>query len=124
MGARNILRLFSEGIKGDRASVTQAAGSARDTAVVINAMSGTITTDDADIAAAGRVSFTVTNNKVKSGDVVVVSHAGTAPAINAADVSVSAVADGSFKIDIINNSGGTNSTEVVLNFVVLGGSPT
>ena len=122
MGARNILRLFSEGIKGDRASVTQTTN--RTTAVVINAMSGTITTDDASLAAGARATFTVTNGKVASGDVVAINHAGAQPADGTVKISVSDIADGSFKINVDNPHASSATTAVyVLNFVVLGGSP-
>lgn len=102
----------SGGLFGVGASVTQITS--RTTAVVINSLSGSITL----VSAAGSTtaaSFTVTNDKVSAGDVVVVSQAsGT----DKYDIGVSAVAAGSFQITSRTYSGTTTETPV-FNFVVL-----
>ena len=62
----------------DGGTVTQATN--KSTAVTLNTLSGQITMNDAALAAAAEVSFTLTNSKIAATDVVIVNHssAGTA----------------------------------------------
>lgn len=99
-------------------AVTQETNKA--TGVTINAVTGAITTDDAELAGAAEVTFTVTNSTVAATDVPVVavkSGASTGTYV----ASVSAVAAGSFDITL-SNLGSTASEALVLNFVVLKGA--
>lgn len=93
-------------------SVTQATS--RTTAVTLNKLCGAITL----VSAAGSAtpaSFTVNNDKVNAGDVVVVSQkSGT----DLYEIHVTAVANGSFRITS-NTTGGTTTEQPVFNFVVL-----
>ena len=97
---------------GTGSTVTQGTG--RTTAVEINALCGSITL----VSAAGSTtaaSFTVTNNKVAATDVIIVNQkSGT----DKYDLSVSAVAAGSFQITSRTYSG-TTTEQPVFNFAVI-----
>lgn len=103
---------------GNGGAVTQNANKSQ--AVTINKLSGQITMNNAALAAAAEVAFTVNNTTVAATDVVVVNiqSVGTAGSYL---VSVGAVANGSFSITLSNASGGSLSQAVVLNFIVLKG---
>lgn len=99
---------------GAGGAVTQ--GTSRTTAVELNTVAGAITL----VSAAGSLtpaSFTVTNSAVAATDVVVLSQkSGT----DIYDLSVSAVADGSFRITF-NTKSGTTTEQPVINFAVIKG---
>lgn len=100
-------------------AVTQATN--RTTGVTINALSGTITTNNASLAAEAGALFTVTNNTVAIGDVVVVSiQSGAVGAMTI--VSVNTVAAGSFVINVTNNNVAAGTAEtgaIIINFAVI-----
>lgn len=101
------------------AAVTQATN--RATGVTINAMCGTITTNNASLAAEASAVFVVTNSFVKIGDVVAVSIQSGTVALNT-DVVVSAVANGSFSITVINNNVAAGTAEtgaILINFAIV-----
>ena len=100
-------------------TVTQATD--KSTGVTLNTESGQITMNDAALAAAAEVSFTVTNSKVAATDVVVACH-GSAGTAGAYIVSANSIAAGSFKITVSNVSGGSLSEAIVINFVALKGA--
>lgn len=103
---------------GAGSTVTQATN--RSTGVTINALCGTITTDSTSLAAEASAAFTVTNSKVEIGDVVVVSIRSGANGGNT-QVSVSAVAAGSFDIRVSNNNAAAGTAEtgaIIINFAV------
>ena len=100
-------------------TVTQATN--KSTGVTLNTESGQITMNDAALAAAAEVSFTVTNSKVAATDVVVACH-GSAGTAGAYIVSANSIAAGSFKITVSNVSGGSLSEAIVINFVALKGA--
>jgi hypothetical protein len=105
--------------KGVGSTVTQATN--RSTGVTINAMCGTITTHNASLAAEASAVFTVTNSFVEIGDVVVISQRSGKVALNT-QVEVTAVANGSFDITVINNNVAAGTAEtgaIVLNFAVI-----
>lgn len=105
--------------KGVGSTVTQATN--RSTGVTINAMCGTITTHNASLAAETSAVFTVTNSFVEIGDVVVISQRSGKVALNT-QVEVTAVANGSFDITVINNNVAAGTAEtgaIVLNFAVI-----
>lgn len=105
--------------KGVGSTVTQATN--RATGVTINAMCGTITTHNASLAAEASAVFTVTNSFVEIGDVVVISQRSGKVALNT-QVEVTAVANGSFDITVINNNVAAGTAEtgaIVLNFAVI-----
>ncbi len=93
----------------------------RTTGVTINGLSGKITTINTSLAAEASAVFTVTNSSVAIGDVVILSQRSGKVGLNT-DCVVTAVADGSFDITVINGnaSGGTAETgAIVLNFAVI-----
>lgn len=100
-------------------AVTQATN--RATGVTINAMCGTITTNNASLAAEASAVFVVTNSFVKIGDVVVTSIQSGAVALNTT-IQVSAVTNGSFSITVINNNVAAGTAEtgaILINFAII-----
>ena len=100
-------------------TVTQATN--KGTGVTLNTESGQITMNNAALADAAEVSFTVTNSKVAATDVVVACH-GSAGTAGAYIVSANAIASGSFAITVSNVSGGSLSEAIVINYVALKGA--
>ena len=100
-------------------TVTQATSKA--TGVTLNAASGQITMDDAQLNAGVEVSFAVTYSEISATDVVVVNQgsAGTAGSYLA---QANTIAAGSFAITVTNVSAGNLSEAIVLNFVALKGA--
>ena len=98
--------------------VTQSSTKA--TGVTLNKASGQITMNNAALAAAAEVAFTLTNSAIAATDVVVVSVAtgGTSASYG---LSVTAVAAGSCEITVSNWSAGSLSEALVLNFAVIKG---
>lgn len=98
-------------------AVTQATSIS--TGVTCSAYSGVITTVSQTVAAAGEAEFTVTNSKVAATDVVVAcikTHTSAGSFI----VATSAVADGSFKLQLTNLHASTAGNNVlVINFIVI-----
>ena len=103
----------------DGGTVTQATN--KSTGVTLNTESGLITMNNAALADAAEVSFTVTNSKVAATDVVVACH-GSAGTAGAYIVSANGIAAGSFKITVSNVSGGSLSEAIVINYVALKGA--
>ena len=98
-------------------AVTQATSIT--TGVTCSDYSGVITTVSQTVAAGAEAEFTVTNTKVKATDDVVAcikTHTSAGSFV----VAVSAVADGSFKLQLTNLHASTAGNNVlVINFVVL-----
>jgi hypothetical protein len=106
---------------GAGTAVTQGAGSGKATGVTLNTLSGQITMNNAALAAAAEVSFTVTCSSVKLQDCIMVTHqsAGT---FGAYIVHAGSIVDNtSFKIVVGNMSAGSLSEAIVLNFVIIRG---
>ncbi len=104
---------YSAGAGG---TVTQLTS--KSTGVTLNRPSGQITMNGAALAAATAVSFTLTNSVIATTDVVYacIDSAATAGAYS---VTVDAVGAGSCQISVRNNTAGSLSEAIVLNFVVL-----
>ena len=100
-------------------TVTQATD--KSTGVTLNTESGQITLNNAALAAAAEVSFTVNNDKVAATDAPYALHssAGTAGSYL---INVNSVAAGSFKITVANVSAGSLSEAIVITFVGLKGA--
>lgn len=92
--------------------------SSKSTGATCNAMSGAVTMNGAALNTLTAVTFTLTNNQIQAGDVIVVNHksAGTSGAYL---LSVSAVAAGSCAVTVFNCSGGSLSEAIVLQFKVI-----
>lgn len=102
----------------DGHAVTQITN--KGTTVVIPALTGTITTNNASLNDDTVVTFTVTNSLVEAGDTVVLSIAsGEAGGAGDNRVAVSGVINGSFDISIKNESGGSLTDVLVINYAVL-----
>lgn len=100
-------------------TVTQATN--KSTGVTLNKASGQVTMNNAALAAAAEVSFTVTNSEVSATDVVVVNH-GSAGTAGSYLVNANGIAAGSFKVTVSNVSGGSLSEAIVINYVALKGA--
>ncbi len=103
---------------GAGGAVTQATD--KSTAVTLNTATGAITMNNASLADATNVSFTVTDSAVAATDVVVVNHksGGT---LGVYQVEAHTIAAGSFKIMVRNVSGGALGEALVLNFAIIKG---
>lgn len=101
---------------GAGGAVIQASN--KSTGVTLNKICGAITMNNASLANATTVAFTLTNSTIAATDVVVVAEksGGTSGAYS---IHVGAVADGSCSIEVRNQSGGSLSEALVLNFVVI-----
>lgn len=110
------------GYTGVGAAVTQLTN--RATAVTVNGLSGTITTNNASLAAEISAVFVVNNAAVEIGDVVVLSQRSGATGL-LTTVDVTAVAAGQFSITVANNvaaAGAAETGAIVINFVVIKGA--
>lgn len=108
---------------GATCTVTQQTN--RTTGVTCQGLSGTITTNNASLAAENAAEFTVTNAALAAGDVVVTSIQSGTNSGNT-DVYVSTVAAGSFKIKVANNNVAAGTAEtgaILINFVVMKSQP-
>jgi hypothetical protein len=103
---------YSTGAGG---TVTQLTN--KSTGVTLNKICGQITLNNAALADATNVKFTVTNSAAAATDTVTVNHSsgGTAGAYQ---VWCSKVAAGSFDVSVRNVSGGSLSEAAVLNFII------
>lgn len=89
------------------------------TGVTCNSQTGVITTVSQTVAAGAEAEFTVTDTQVDATDVVVAC-IKTHTSAGAFDVSVSAVAAGSFKLRLTNLDAATAGNNVlVINFIVI-----
>lgn len=89
------------------------------TGVTCSALTGVITTVSQTVAAGAEAEFTVTNTLVAATDIVVAC-IKTHTSAGAFDVSVSAVAAGSFKLRLTNlDAAAAGNNVLVINFIVL-----
>lgn len=100
-------------------AVTQATN--RTTGVTVTTLAGTITTNNASLAAEAAAAFVVTCAKVAIGDVVLVcQRSGAVGAMTT--VEVVAVAAGSFTISVMNGNAAAGTAEtgaIVINYAVI-----
>jgi hypothetical protein len=104
---------------GKGGAVTQLTN--RTTGVTLNAICGTITTNNTSLGAELAASFVVTNNKVAIGDVVLLSQQSGAIGVMTT-VEVIATAAGSFTIAVMNGNAAAGVAEtgaILINFVVI-----
>jgi hypothetical protein len=95
--------------------------SSKSTAVTLNKSMGKITMNNAALAGGSTALFTLNNSTISDNDVVVASISGGATA-GAYWPFVADKATGSATIGLYNNSGGSLSEAVVVNFVVIHGA--
>lgn len=103
---------------GSGGVVTQATSKA--TGVTLNTVTGTITMNNANLAAATSVGFTLTNSTIAATDtpIVVIKSGATADSYT---VQVDAVAAGSCRISLRNYTAGALAEAVVLSFNIFKG---
>ena len=101
---------------GTGSAVTQLTS--KITAVTIDAICGQITTSNSSISNGQILSFTVNNNTVAATDVVIANIASGATA-DVYDLTVTAVASGSFRIQIHNKTNSSYTDTLVINFAVI-----
>lgn len=101
---------------GSGKTVTQATS--KSTAVTINAICGAITMNNANLASATAVVFTVNNSLVSATDTVIVNYSGGGASAGYL-VGVGYVTTGVFNIIVYNCSGGALAEAIVLNFAVI-----
>ena len=101
---------------GAGGAVTQVTS--KSTGVTLDKASGQVTMHNASLAGAAAVSFTLSNSLIVATDVMIVSIASGATA-DAYAVEVTAVAAGSCRIQVRNNSGAALAEELVLNVAII-----
>jgi hypothetical protein len=101
---------------GTGGTVSQATD--KSTGVTLDKRCGQITMNNAALAAAAEVSFTLTNSVIAATDVVLVSIASGATA-GAYSIQCDATAAGSCRISVGNRNAGSLGEAIVLNFVVI-----
>ena len=104
---------------GAGGAVTQQTN--RTTGVTLNTITGTITTNNASLAAEVSANFTVINSTVAIRDTVVVSIQSGSDGGNTA-VSVNTVAAGSFVIKVANHNAALGTAEtgaILINYAVV-----
>jgi len=100
------------------ASGTVTQLTSKSTGVTLNKSAGQITMNNAELANATNVTFTLTNSTVSAKDVVILSVSSGATA-GAYNCWISGKATGSCTITLRNLSGGALSEAVVINFAVI-----
>lgn len=103
-------------VTGTGGTVTQAAS--KSTGVTLSKPTGAITMNNAALADATNVSFTVTNTLVDSTDTIIAHHASAGTA-GAYQVSVNNVTTDAFNITVRNVSGGSLSEAIVIRFTLI-----
>jgi len=97
-------------------TVTQATS--KSTAVTLNKPAGQITMNNASLATATNVTFTLNNSLISANDILILNVAAGATA-GAYNCWVSGLSVGSASITVRNISGGSLSEAVVLNFALI-----
>ena len=97
-------------------TVTQATS--KSTAVTLNKAAGQITMNNAALAGATNVTFTLNNSLISVNDIVILNIAAGATA-GSYNCWVSGLSAGSVSITVRNISGGSLSEAVVLNFALI-----
>jgi hypothetical protein len=103
---------------GAGGTVTQSTN--KSTGVTLNKVTGTVTMNNAALAAATTVGFVLTNSAIAATDLVIVNIKSGATA-NSYSVTVGAVSAGSCRIEVRNVSAGELSEALVLSFAVIKG---
>lgn len=98
-------------------SVTQATS--KSTAVTLNTSAGTITLNNAALASATNVSFTLNNSYISANDTVILTQASGAATAGSYNAWVSSLGSGSAVITVRNITAGSLSEALVLNFALI-----
>lgn len=120
--ATGTIRSNGDGIgyaTGAGGTVAQGAGSGKATAATLSKVTGLITMDAANIAAATIVSFVLTNTFIELGDMLVLNHV-SGGTMGSYTFNARCIA-GSATIDVRNNTAGGLAEAIVLQFGLLKG---
>ena len=98
---------------------TVSQNTSKSTAVTLNKRSGKITMDNEDLFSNTTVNFTVNNDTVKSGDVIIVNHISDGTFGHYIVQAGEPIANTSFKISVTNVTGNTLNDALVLHFVII-----
>lgn len=98
-------------------SVTQATS--KSTGVTLNTSAGIITLNNAALASATNVSFTLTNSYISANDTVILTQASGAATAGSYNVWVSALGAGTATITVRNITAGSLSEALVINFALI-----
>ena len=90
----------------------------KSTGVTLNKSAGRITMNGASLGAGASVTFTLTNTRISTNDVVIVNVGGGGTA-GAYWPYVSSISAGSAVIGLWNSTGGALSEAVILNFAII-----
>ena len=104
---------YGEGALDTSNSATVTQSTNKTTGVLTNRNSGQITTSNAALASNAEVTFTVSNSNVRETDAIGINYNG----VGGYSIQPNNVRNGGFDIIIRNNSGGSLSHALVLNFV-------
>lgn len=117
MGAEHVKRLLSFGfLANDGGAVTQATS--KSTGVTLDKRCGAITMNNAALAAATSVSFTLSNSTIATDDIIVSNISGAATAASYT-LTVDDVAAGSCRFHLRNESAGSLGEALVIGFAVI-----
>ena len=94
----------------------------KSTGVTLNKSAGRITMNNAALAAATNVAFTLTNNLISSNDVLIVGVSGGAATAGTYNVFTSTLTAGSATIVLRNISAGSLSEAVIINYAIIHGA--
>ena len=98
-------------------SVTQATS--KSTAVTLDKSAGTITMNNAALAATTSVTFTLNNSLISANDAIILSFVNSGATRGSYTAWVTSLTTGSATITVRNITAGSLSEAVVLNYVVL-----
>ena len=98
-------------------TVTQATD--KSTAVTLNKSAGRITMNNAALASATNVSFTLNNSFISSNDVLIVTLSGGIATAGTYNCWVNTMSAGSCSITLRNISAGSLSEAVIINFAII-----
>ena len=98
-------------------TVTQATS--KSTAVTLDKSMGRITMNNASLATATNVTFTLNNSSISANDTVILTISGGQATAGSYNVFANALTTGSVSITLRNISGGSLSEAVVINFCVI-----
>ena len=98
-------------------TVTQATD--KSTAVTLNKSAGRITMNNAALASATNVSFTLNNSFISSNDVLIVTLSGGIATAGTYNCWVNSMSAGTASITLRNISGGSLSEAVIINFALI-----
>jgi hypothetical protein len=118
----NVLVTGSAGLgygSGAGGTVTQATS--KSTAVTLNKPTGQITMNNAALAAATSVTFTLNNSLLTAQDTLIVNHSTTGGTSGAYLIEAITVGAGTVVIRVTNITGGSLSEAAVINFTIIKG---